>query len=192
MTLELAQAVAAAPDDSYLLWGFILAGGAMGILLLEFLIPSGGLLGLLCGLSGIGSIVFFFMYDTRFGVAAVIGYAILTPIVLVFGFKLWINSPLARRMVLGGDVEGNSDGPPDTPGTSGHARSRWHEELRQLIGVQGVTITALRPVGVVKINGRRVDAMAESGIVEANTPVVVTDVYDNQIKVKACSPQASL
>ena len=126
------------------------------------------------------------------GVAAVIGYAILTPIVLVFGFKLWINSPLASRMVLGGDVEGNSDGPPDTPGTSGHARSRWHEELRQLIGVQGVTITALRPVGVVKINGRRVDAMAESGIVEANTPVVVTDVYDNQIKVKPCSPQASL
>ena len=55
-----------------------------------------------------------------------------------------------------------------------------------------MTITALCPGGVVKINGRRVDAMAESGIVEANTPVVVTDVYDNQIKVKPCSPQASL
>ncbi len=185
MTLELAQAVAAPPNDSYLLWGFILAGGAMGILLLEFLIPSGGLLGLLCGLSGIGSIVAFFMYDTRFGVASVIGYAILTPIVLVFGFKLWINSPLARRMVLGGDVEGNSDGPPVT---SGHAGTRRRDELLQLIGVEGVTITALRPVGVVKIDGRRVDAMAESGIVEAGTPVVVTDVYDNQIKVKARTP----
>ena len=187
MTFELAQAAAAPANDTYLLWGFILAGGAMTILILEFLIPSGGLLGLLCGLCGIGSIVAFFMYNTKLGVAAAIGYAILTPIVLVFGFKLWINSPLARRMVLGGDVVGNSDGPPNTPGTSGHARTQRHDELRQLIGVEGVTITALRPVGVVKIDGRRVDAMAESGIVEANTPVVVTDVYDNQIKVKARS-----
>ncbi len=192
MTFELAQAATAPANETYLLWGFILAGAAMGILLLEFLIPSGGLLGLLCGLSGIGSIVAFFMYDTRFGVASVIGYAILTPIVLVFGFKLWINSPLARRMVLGGDVEGNSDGPPDTPGTSGHARAQRRDELRQIIGAQGVTVTALRPVGVVKINGRRIDAMAESGIVEPNTPVVVTDVYDNQIKVKPHSPHASL
>ena len=190
MTLELAQAATApAANDTYLLWGFILAAAAMGILLLEFLIPSGGLLGLLCGMAGIGSIVAFFMYDTQFGVAAVIGYAILTPIVLVFGFKLWINSPLARRMVLGGDIEGNSDGPPDMPGTSGHARTRRRDELRQLIGAEGVTITALRPVGVVRIDGRRIDAMAESGIVDANTPVVVTDVYDNQIKVKASSPQ---
>lgn len=192
MTLELAQAATAPANDTYLLWGFILAAAAMGILLLEFLIPSGGLLGLLCGMAGIGSIVAFFMYDTRFGVAAVIGYAILTPIVLVFGFKLWINSPLARRMVLGGDVEGNSDGPPDTPGTSRHARAKRNDELRQIIGAEGVTVTALRPVGVVKINGRRIDAMAESGIVEANTPVVVTDVYDNQIKVKPRSGQASL
>ncbi len=188
MTLELAQAATAPANDSYLLWGFILAGVAMGILLLEFLIPSGGLLGLLCGLAGLGSIVAFFMYDTRFGVASVIGYAILTPIVLVFGFKLWINSPLARRMVLGGDVVGNSDGPPDTPGTSGHARAQRRDELRQIIGAQGVTVTALRPAGIVKINGRRIDAMAESGILEANTPVVVTDVYDNQIKVKRRSP----
>ncbi len=33
--------------------------------------------------------------------------------------------------------------------------------------------------------------MAESGIVEADTPIVVADVYDNQIKVRPRS-QASL
>ena len=62
------------------------------------------------------------------------------------------------------------------------------EELRQLIGAEGVTETALRPVGFVKINGQRLDAMAESGIVEAGMPVVVTDVYDNQIKVRPATP----
>ena len=57
-------------------------------------------------------------------------------------------------------------------------------ELRQLIGVNGVSITALRPVGTVKIEGKRIDALAETGVIDADTPVVVTDVYDNQIKVR--------
>ena len=47
-----------------------------------------------------------------------------------------------------------------------------------------MTVTGLRPVGVVKINGQRVDALAEGGVIAANTPVLVTDVYDNQIKVR--------
>ncbi len=54
----------------------------------------------------------------------------------------------------------------------------------ELIGAEGMTLSALRPVGFVKINGQRIDAMAETGVIEANMPVVVTDVYDNQIKVR--------
>ena len=65
------------------------------------------------------------------------------------------------------------------------ARLTRLDELRQLIGAEGMTITDLRPVGFVKINGQRLDAMAETGIVEADTPVVVTDVYDNQVKVRS-------
>jgi membrane protein implicated in regulation of membrane protease activity len=115
MSLVLAQtASGAAPNETYLMWGFILAAGALGLLLIELLIPSGGLLGLLCGIAAIGSIISFFQYDTTFGVAALLAYIILTPILLVFFFKLWIQSPLARRMVLGGDVQGQADGEQDT------------------------------------------------------------------------------
>jgi membrane-bound serine protease (ClpP class) len=182
MTLLLAQAVTESTNDNALLWGFILGGAALGILVLELLVPSGGLLGLLCGVAIIGSITAFFRYDTTFGFVSLLGYAILTPFVIVFGFKLWIQSPLARRMVLGG-VDGSADGE-GAPDSAGQPRLARQDQLRELIGAEGVTITALRPVGVVKINGQRVDAMAESGIVEANTPVVVADVYDNQIKVR--------
>ena len=189
MTLLLAQAVTESPNDGALLWGFILGGAALGILALELLVPSGGLLGLLCGVAIIGSITAFFRYDTIFGFVSLLGYAILTPFVIVFGFKLWIQSPLARRMVLGGlDDSGDAEGAPDS---AEQTRLGRHAQLRELIGAEGVTITALRPVGIVKINGQRIDAMAESGIVEANTPVVVADVYDNQIKVRP-RPQASL
>ncbi len=177
-------AAAAEGNEAYLMWGFILAALALGLLLIELLIPSGGLLGLLCGVAAIASIVAFFKYTTMFGVAALLAYIVLTPILLVFVFKIWIQSPLARRMVLGGDVVGQADGELDTLKTSEQTRLKRLEELRQLIGVEGLTVTDLRPVGFVKIDGQRLDAMAESGVVEANTPVVVTDVYDNQIKVR--------
>ncbi len=52
------------------------------------------------------------------------------------------------------------------------------------MGAEGTTVTDLRPVGFVTINGQRMDGMAESGVIEADTPVVVTDVYDNQVKVR--------
>ncbi len=189
MIFQLAQAATESPNDGALLWGFILGGAAFGILLLELLVPSGGLLGLLSGVAIIGSITAFFRYDTTFGFVALLGYAILTPIVIVFGFKLWIQSPLARRLVLGGD-EGHPDAE-GAPDSAEQTRRAGRAQLRELIGAEGVTITALRPVGIVKINGQRVDAMAESGILEANTPVVVADVYDNQIKVRA-RPQAAI
>ena len=187
MNLVLAQA--AAPDNgAFLTWGFILVAAALGLLCLELLVPSGGMLGLLCGLAAIGSIVAFFRYDATLGVAALLAYVILTPVLLVFIFKLWINSPLARRMVLGGDVGPVPEGEGDVLEAAERARLQKLEELRRLIGAEGQTVTALRPVGVVKIDGRRIDALAESGVVEANTPVVVTDVYDNQIKVRPRIP----
>ncbi|MHC4589923.1 MAG: NfeD family protein, partial [Planctomycetota bacterium] len=115
-------------------------------------------------------------------------YVIITPFLLIGMFKLWIHSPLAKRMVLGGDVQGQVEGEQDTLKTAEKTRLSRIDQLRQLIGAEGVTETALRPVGFVKIDGRRLDAMAESGIVEADTPVVVTDVYDNQIKVRPRTP----
>ena len=184
MSMTLVLAAADGCKEAYLLWGFILAGAALGLLFIELLIPSGGLLGLLCGAAAIGSIVAFFKYSNLWGVAALLAYAILTPILLVFMFKLWIQSPLAKRMVLGGVEDSLGETESDTMQAEKTRLTRL-DELRQLIGAEGVTITDLRPVGFVKINGQRLDAMAETGIVEADTPVVVTDVYDNQIKVRS-------
>ena len=189
--IDLTVAQAAADNETYLLWGFILAAVSLGLLFLEILVPSGGLLGVLCGVAAIGSVVAFFQHDPVIGIAALLAYALLTPILLVFVFKLWIHSPLARRMVLGGEKAAETDSEADSVRASEQARlNRRKEELRQLIGAEGVTITALRPVGFAKINGQRLDAMAETGIIEAETPVVVTDVYDNQIKVRPRTPPA--
>jgi len=183
--IALAQAADAADGSTYIIWGFVLAGVALVLLFLELLVPSGGLMGLLCGVAVIGSIVAFFKHDTAFGISSVIAYAILTPVTLVFVFKLWLHSPLGKRMVLGADVGGEHGDAESAMAASEQARRKRLEALRELVGVEGVAATALRPVGVVKINGQRIDALAESGVIEAGTPVVVADVYDNQVKVRA-------
>lgn len=180
MMLVLAQA----GHESYLLWGFILLAVAVGLLCVEFVIPSGGLIGLLCGISAIGSVVSFFMYDTLWGVVFLCSYIVLGPIVIFSMFRLLMHSPLADRLVLGAKEDSLSLTPEEAVAIAEQERQFRVSELKQLIGAEGVTITALRPVGTIKIGDRRVDGMAESGVIEAGTPVVVTDVYDNQIKVR--------
>jgi membrane-bound ClpP family serine protease len=186
--LLLAQAAgtpASGEAEGFLLWGFLLLGIALVLLFLELFVPSGGLIGMLAGVAAIGSVIAFFRYDTTWGIVAASSYVILGPIIGVFGFKLWLNSPLAKGMILGGTDPAASDLDEDSAMSAEHARQERLAQLRQLIGAQGVTVTPLRPVGTVKINGQRIDAMAESGVIDSATPIVVTDVYDNQIKVRA-------
>lgn len=174
--------------DGYLLWALVLLGASLLLLFMELFVPSGGLIGILAGIASLGSIIAFFQYDTTWGLVATGAYLVLGPIIGVFGFKWWINSPLGRRMILGGDEPGAVDPEDDdSPMSTAHARKERLAQLRQLIGAQGVAVTPLRPVGVVKINGQRVDAIAEMGVIDAGTTVTVTDVYDNQIKVRGVS-----
>ncbi len=185
MSVLLAQAADAANNEAYLWWGIALTGVALVLFLIEFAVPSGGLLALLCGTAALGSIIAFFMYDTTAGAAALGSYVIGTPILLYFVFKLWLNSPLSNRMVLGGNKDLREPGE-ESYHESVKVRSERLAQLNGLIGAIGTTITSLRPVGVIKIDGQRIDALAESGIIESGIEVVVTEVYDNQVKVRPC------
>ncbi|MBT8486103.1 MAG: hypothetical protein HKO59_04740 [Phycisphaerales bacterium] len=182
-TLVLAQAANAASNDAYFLYGCLLFAAALALLVLELFVPSGGLIGILAGIAAIGSTVAFFMYDTSWGIGVGVAYIVMTPILLVFMFKLWLNSPLGSAMILGGQADA-ADESEESNRRSEVARRQRLAELEALVGAEGVTETALRPVGMVRLGDHRIDAMSETGIIEANTPVVVTTVYDNQIKVR--------
>lgn len=177
MTQMLAQEAA---NQSYLLWGVVLVAVAIVLVLVELFVPSGGLIGAMSAVAAIGSVTAFFMYDTMAGLFAVGAYLVLTPIFLWAVFKFWLNSPMARYMILGGN-----EATPEEPSVASEMKRRERlEALNALIGAEGVTVTPLRPVGTVRIEGQRVDAMAETGTIDAKVAVVVTDVYDNQIKVR--------
>ncbi len=181
----LAQAAqpAVTPDnDVYIIYAVLLLGAAIVLLLVEFFVPSGGLIGILCGIAAIGSVVAFYKYDPRVGIFAAIAYLVATPFLLVGLFKFWLHSPMAKIMILGADDVQATD--EEASAKADQAKRERMAELQELIGLSGVTITALRPVGTVRIEGRRIDAMAESGVIEADIPVVVCDIYDNQVKVR--------
>jgi membrane-bound ClpP family serine protease len=181
--LSLAQAATGGGGEGYLVYGFALLAATIVLLFLELFLPSGGLVGMLAGVAAIASVVAFFQYSVTAGLLAAGGYIVLTPIAGIFVFKFWINSPLGRRMILGGDDDA-IDPDADPMDVSEQARRERLAQLRALIGARGVTVTSLRPVGTVKINDQRLDAMAEHGVIDAGMPIVVTDVYDNQIKVR--------
>lgn len=184
MTFPLIVAAAATVDgasaERWIILGVVLLALAIVFFAAELFLPSGGLLATLCGLSLVGSIAAFFAHDWRWGLAAACIYAAGAPAVIVFGLKVWSASPLAQRMILDDEVEGDADRPP-----SQRPAALRREQLRKLIGAEGVAVTPLRPVGFVRIAGERIDALAETGLIDAGARVVVIEVLDDQIKVRA-------
>jgi len=53
-----------------------------------------------------------------------------------------------------------------------------------LLGCEGETLTALRPSGVARVAGRRLDVVADAAFIEADTPIIVTQVEGNRVVVR--------
>ena len=172
-------------DSTYIVWGAALLGLFLFLVVIELFLPSGGLIGLLAGIAAIGSVIAFFKYDNTWGWASIGVYIVLVPAIVWFFLKVWLTSSFGRQMILGGDELETETGSDNAVIASERKRRERLAELTALIGSHGVAATALRPVGTVRIDDRLVDAMSETGIIEPGEDVVVTDAYDNQIKVRA-------
>jgi membrane-bound serine protease (ClpP class) len=167
-------------SSSPILWAFIFIAIAVVIFFIEIFVPSGGLLALLGGLSIIASLIAFFIHDINTGLIATGIYIVFGPVIAWIAFKIWASSSLAKRMILG-EIDGGGEFAKQESEIRRHERL---DQLQNLVGCTGETITVLRPIGVVRINDQRLDAMAESGVIEANIAIEVVEIYDNQIKVR--------
>lgn len=156
-----------------LIASLILGAAAVAIFFLEFLIPSAGILAILCACSAIASIVLGFIHDPTLGMALLAIYALAAPFMVILGLRMASRSPLGRRMVL------SAEDPTRT--ASGIAASG--AELPPA-GSRGEAITPLRPGGFVRIEGRRLDAVAEGGLIDAGTAVEVIGALDGVLRVR--------
>ena len=72
----------------------------------------------------------------------------------------------------------------------GHDAHTYHavDDYSVLAGAQGVTVTACRPAGSARFGDDRYDVVTDGGYLEADTPVVVTDVEGTRIVVARLVP----
>lgn len=130
----------------------------MGFLMIaaEVFVP-GLVLGLLGGMCLTAAVVLcYLVYGPLVGTAAAVGLGAVT----FGGFLLWLkifpHTPIGRRLLLKRSLR------PEEPGM-----------VQTLSGVRGEALTPLRPAGTARLDGRRVDVVAESGFIDAGTEVIV-------------------
>lgn len=160
------------------IWGFGLFAVAFALVVIELFIPSGGIIAITAFIVTVGAIAAFFQESTMWGMTSVLFTLVATPVVLHFAFKIMPHTPVGRRLILGTKT--------DEEAHQQMVQAQQQSEAEQaLVGASGVALTDLRPVGAADIEGQRVEVLAEGGIISAGTPLKVTAVQGNVVKVRA-------
>lgn len=162
--------------DDLLWWGLGLLGASALLLVLEVFIPSGGLILMGATLSALGGVVALFVYDVAWGLAGLLSVVVLGPIVFFSGLNLWRHTPIGRR-IIGEPSDEETEAERKQALDSARARE-------SLIGAEGEVVTELRPVGIVRIDGQRYEALSETFYVKPGTRVRVSAVEGNSLKVR--------
>lgn len=145
----------------------------IALVVLELFIP-GGIAGAIGAISILGSLFLASDNVVHMGISILIaiGVSILASIIMirVFGKKM----SLFKKIIL-----------TDSTNTeSGYVSNRNRTEL---LGVKGVTVTALRPAGTVLIGDERVDVVSEGEFIPKDSRVVVVKVEGPRIVVRSIS-----
>jgi membrane-bound ClpP family serine protease len=162
--------------DTMLVWGLGLLGLSVIFLIGEAFLPSAGILGVSAVVAAIAGVVCLFRYDTTWGLSGTLGLVVLGPIAVYGLLKLWPHTPIGRR-VIGAPTEEELERVHQEEASQRAARAA-------LIGLEGQTLTDLRPVGLASIRGERMEVLSETGFVPTGTRVRVTHADLRLIKVR--------
>ena len=155
-------------DASQLFVIFVLAG----LLLMgaEIFVP-GGVLGVIGGGLLIAAVLTGFVaFGQRTGMLAALAILIFLGVSIVLWMQLLPRTRLGRKLTLSTDTAGYSSAAPG---------------LKGLVGKQGVAVSSLGPSGVIRIDGRRLDAVADGQWIEAGSAIRVVQVTGNHVTVRA-------
>ncbi len=147
----------------------LLFAAGLVLIIAEVFIPSMGLLGLAAALCIIGSIGTAFYQDSATGIKMLVASAVLVPLVMTFGIKLFPSTPMGKKLL----VKGYSF-------EDGTAVDRRDEGLE---GKNGIVEAALRPAGIARIEDRRVDVVSRGEMIERGEAVIVVEVSGNRVIV---------
>jgi len=156
------------PDTTFALL-FVSAG--LALFFLEVFIPTGGVLGVVAaGILGLGIYGLFLHGQAALGVGTILGSIVF----VVFAFLLMLKR---LRFTTVQDTK---------------TFTSVDQGIAFFEGKSGIAETPLRPAGVARIDGKRVDVVAASGFIERNTPVQVVETRGNRVVVREITKNEDL
>lgn len=163
--------------DYWLIWSLVLFAVGLVIVVVEVIVPSGGLLGIAAFGALVGSLVCAYQLSGWATVALAAIELVCVPIVVVLAFKILPKTSLGRQLILS---------PPTSPSSKGNpAASAGGDGYSSLLGVEGKTATMLRPSGTAEIGGRRISVVTRGEMIALGSTVRVIEVEGNRVVVEA-------
>ncbi|MBK8181178.1 MAG: hypothetical protein IPK67_20320 [Planctomycetes bacterium] len=144
---------------------------AAGILFVfaEVFFVSFGVLAVLAAASFIAACVSAFAISTTVGIWFLIAVALLAPTATLAAFHLFPKSPLGKHFVA--------------RGLSFDSQKSFDDRDLGLAGQSGVAEGPLRPAGIARIAGRRVDVVTRGELIDHGEPILVLEVSGNRVVV---------
>ena len=158
---------------------FVLLVLGIALALLEVVIPSGGILGLLAATALVGSLWMAFQTDPTMGYVMLGLIGVSVPVAIVMGVKLLPRTPFGRRLILTPADE--SDAVLGKAGVSGR-------DFNVLVGRDGQAVSPLRPSGFAQIGEERFTVTTTGDLIDEGEAVVVVNVEGNSIVVERKEP----
>ena len=165
--------------DSWI-WTFVFLAVAFCFAVLEIFVPSGGVLALMAVSTLLASIVFAFLSGPLFGFLYFFAVTIAVPIFLWYAIKWWPNTAVGRRILLN---------PEEDPALRPDIEL---ERLKTLVGKHGIAKSKMMLSGLIEVEGRRLNAISESAIIESGDEVVVVSVDGINVIVRAAAKKNSV
>ncbi|MEO6709982.1 MAG: NfeD family protein [Planctomycetota bacterium] len=144
---------------------------ALGIVFVfaEVFFVSFGILAVCAAASFIGACVSAFAISTQVGVYFLVAVALLSPAAVLLAFHLFPRSPLGRHFVA--------------RGLSFDSQKNYEERDLAILGHAGIAEGPLRPAGIARIGGRRVDVVTRGELIDLGEPIQVLEISGNRVVV---------
>ncbi|MCJ7543314.1 MAG: hypothetical protein MUP47_01910 [Phycisphaerae bacterium] len=156
----------------------VLVLASAALIVMEICTPFFGLLTVLSAGCLVGAVAFCFRLSAETGVVAVVAALVGYPVFIIAAIRWIPRTRLGRRLVLSRGQAPPGEATPEA------------DSLRALLGREGIAETPLRPSGAVRIDGRRIIASAESGLIEKGAAVKVVRIQGSDVVVRRIASDA--
>lgn len=159
---------------SPLIWSILLLILGLVFLVLEFLVPSGGALGVLCALSFLAAIVVGFIAGPWTGATILLAECLIVPASVSAAVRWWPDTPVGKLMLI------------QRPRTSDEVLPETvaYRGLKDLVGRRGQSKGLMMPGGSVIIDGKTYDAVSEGQPIDPHQPIIVVGVSTQRLVIR--------